>query len=344
VAEPASAPGEGLSRRGFLRLGSAAMLALPLSAALGGVAAGAPWPPLQGVEVAPRAAWAAGLPVPGPLPEEAAGDVRFLLVHHSASPNDYGPDEVHRVLQGFHAFHTGPDKGWPDVAYNFFVDRYGRVWEGRQGSVAGPVLPDATGGSQGFAQICCFVGDHTSEPPTAEAQRAMTALLAALAERYGIDATPGATATFVSRGSNKWAAGAEVTTTTIAGHRDMSLTTCPGDAAYPLVRDAFPAEVAAILAARATPPPAAAPTETSSPVPHTAEASTSPADGGQAAGSGEGMEATTVALVAAGGAVVGGAALGLLWHARSSAETKGAPTGDQASRDDPEPSGGHPGE
>src|SRR5688500_18291358 len=60
--------------------------------------------------------------------------------------------------------------------------------------------------------------------------------------------------TFVSRGSNRWPAGASVTTSTIAGHRDMSMTTCPGDAAYPLVKEAFPAEVTAVLAARRPPP------------------------------------------------------------------------------------------
>lgn len=245
----------GISRRTFLRGVSAAALAVPLAAAVPGVAAAAP--ALAGVDVRPREAWAQGLPAPQGLPHEQPGDVRFLIVHHSASPNGYAAGDVPGVLRGFHRFHTGPEKGWPDVAYNFFVDRYGVVWEGRAGSLTGPVQPSATGGSQGFSQIACFIGDHTTEPPTPEAQGSMTRLLAALAERYGLD--PAATANFVSRGSNRWPAGAQVTTPTIAGHRDMSLTSCPGDAAYPLVRDVFPAEVAALLAARAPAPPPAPP-------------------------------------------------------------------------------------
>ena len=227
------------------------MLAVPLAALLAGRAAAAP-ASLPGVTVRPRSDWAQGLPVPRALAQEAAGDVRVLVVHHSASPNGYAPGDVPEVLRGFHSFHTGPRKGWPDVAYNFFVDAYGTVWEGRAGSLAGPVLPDATGGSQGFSQICCFIGDHSTEPPTAAAQRSMTLLLAALADRYGIE--PRGTASFVSRGSTRWPSGSSVTTSTIAGHRDMSLTSCPGDGAYPLVKKAFPAEVAALLAARATPP------------------------------------------------------------------------------------------
>jgi hypothetical protein len=314
MAEPTGAPWDRLSRRSFLRLGSVAALALPVSAALGGVAAGKPWGPLQSVEVAPREAWAAGLPMPGPLPQEAAGDVRFLLVHHSASPNDYGADEVPRVLRGFHAFHTGSEKGWPDVAYNFFVDRYGRVWEGRAGSLAGPVLPDATGGSQGFAQICCFVGDHSAQPPTAEAQGAMSALLAALAARYQIDVTPGRTITFVSRGSNRWPAGVSVTAGTIAGHRDMSLTTCPGDAAYALVPSVFPAQATALLAARATPAASTLP-----PPPTGAAEEAAPTGGREqrAMGTHEGGEHMTLALATGGAAVAAGAGLGLLWYARA---------------------------
>jgi hypothetical protein len=108
------------------------------------------------------------------------------------------------------------------------------------------VKGDATGGSQGFAQLCCLLGTFTDVPPTAEAHTAVVGLLARLADMYAIDTTPGATTTFVSRGSNRWPAGTSVTTTTIAGHRDMSQTACPGDACYALVADGtFAREVTA---------------------------------------------------------------------------------------------------
>jgi hypothetical protein len=263
-----------LSRRAFLRQVSAAALAVPLALATAGRGSAAP-SPLSGVEVRPRSQWAQGLSAPA-LQQERPGDVRFLLVHHSASPNTYAAADVPGLIRGFHAFHTGPAKGWPDVAYNFFVDRYGGVWEGRTGSLAGPVMPDATGGSQGFAQICCLIGDHTVEPPTPEARRSMTALLAALAERYGVDPTPGTTTTFLSRGSTRWPAGTEVTARTIAGHRDMSLTSCPGDAAYALVAGQFPAAVTAVLAARAT-PSSTPPSRSAAAVPSSSTAPGSPA-------------------------------------------------------------------
>lgn len=237
-----------ISRR--LLLGSGAAVGALVALGRPAAAAGA---------VIPRADWGGDLPPTGPLDEEAPGDVRFLLVHHTASANGYAADAVRSQLRGIYRFHTG-EKGWPDVAYNFFVDRFGGVWEGRTGSLDRPMKASATGGSQGYALLCCFLGDHSTQPPTEAAWTAMTTLLATLADRYGIDTTPGATTTFTSRGSNRWPVGATVTTTTIAGHRDMSQTTCPGDAAYAVVVRDLPAWV---TAARGGRPDAAAPSTAS---------------------------------------------------------------------------------
>jgi hypothetical protein len=236
-----------LSRRRLLQAGFAATF---LPSLLGRRAAGTTAPPIH-----PRADWGADLPPRGPLEPEQPGDVRFLLVHHSVSVNDYPPAAVPEELRSFFRLHTAPEKGWADIAYNFLVDRFGGIWEGRAGSVEAPVKGDATGGSQGFAVLCCFIGDHRTAPPSPEAQASLVSLLAWLAERYGIDPRPGTTTSFTSRGSNRWPSGTPVTTTTIAGHRDMSKTVCPGDAAYHLVRNDFPARVTAAMGLSAAPPP-----------------------------------------------------------------------------------------
>ena len=194
--------------------------------------------------IRPRSDWAGDLGVTGELvPED---DVRFLLVHHTASSNSYGQDEVPELIRGFYGFHTGSEKGWPDVAYNFLVDRFGGIWEARAGSAAGPVRGDATGGSQGFALLCCSIGDHSLEPMTPEATDSMVRLLAWLGETYAVDTKPGATISFTSRGSSRWAAGTDVTARTISGHRDMSTTSCPGDLAYAELSEAIPAAVTRI--------------------------------------------------------------------------------------------------
>lgn len=289
-----------LDRRTFLAGGAALAAAAATGATGAGVAVASAQPlPLVPVEVAPgltvlrRDSWGADLPAPAGLPTEGSGDVRVLLVHHSASTNDYGEDQAADQIRQFHTLHTGPEKGWPDVAYNFFVDRFGRVWEGRAGSVDGPVIGDATGGNQGFSQLVCLIGNFVADQPTPEAVEALTGVLAWLSRREGVDVTPGARTSFTSRGSNRWPVGATVETATIAGHRDMSQTACPGDAAYALVRGDLPALVAqrAGTTAPTTAPPTTAPPTTAPPTtapPPTTAAPPAPAtarSGGVAASS-----------------------------------------------------------
>jgi hypothetical protein len=93
-----------------------------------------------------------------------------------------------------------------------------------------------------------MLGDFTSVVPTPQAQASLVKVLAWLGDRSRIDTRPGATTSFISRGSQRWAAGTRVTTRTIAGHRDMSYTSCPGDSFYPQIAR-LPAKVEAQRAA-----------------------------------------------------------------------------------------------
>lgn len=255
VDDPQS--GAPLTRRGFLALGglgTAAGLLLPRTLSIQ-AAAQTDGLPIGGSHVILRRdVWGADLPPTGPMDSEAVDDVRFLLVHHSASPNDYSPEQSIRYLRSFYHYHISTEKGWPDIAYNFLVDRHGKIFEGRQGSIESPVRGDATGGSQGFALLTCFIGDHQDVAPTKAAQSAMVALLTWLAVGYGIDPRPGSTAEFVSRGSNLHPEGKVVVTPTITGHRTMSRTTCPGDRAFDLVENSFPRQVTAALSSTGSDP------------------------------------------------------------------------------------------
>jgi len=183
-----------------------------------------------GVRILPRDDWGVDLPPKGTMSAET---VKFLLVHHTESSNVV-PDP-REIIRQTYAFHTGPEKRWPDVCYHFMIGPDGRIWEARAGSLAGPVIADATGGNQGYAQLVCLIGDFRFQPPPRAAQESLMRLLIHLADRYGIDTDPTATATFVSRGSNKFRRGTTVTTPTISGHRDVSFTDCPGDSGYALL-------------------------------------------------------------------------------------------------------------
>lgn len=267
-----------LDRRRLLGLGIASGIGLTLAPAL--PARAEPVRPA----IRPRADWAQGRGPTGALRSERPQDVLFLLVHHSESPNTDSQSAIPQRIRSFYDFHTGT-KGWPDVAYNFFVDRFGGIWEGRAASLTEPVRGDATGGSQGYAQLCCFIGDHTDQPPTPDAMNSMAALLAWLAATYRIDLSGGKDITFTSRGSNRFPAGTRVTTDPIAGHRDMSQTECPGAALYPLVRSQLlPAarSLAGNSAAAPSNPPAAS-TSTAPSSPTSPSAASSPSTQGASA-------------------------------------------------------------
>ncbi|MGH9177241.1 MAG: N-acetylmuramoyl-L-alanine amidase [Acidimicrobiales bacterium] len=319
----------GLTRRQFLVAAAGAAGAMAGARTRPGAAAGAGAETpvdLGGVPVFPRSEWGGDLRPTGPVPPEP--DVRFLLVHHSVDPgNDYGEVDVAGILRGFVQFHT-TGRGWPDLAYNFLVDRFGRVWEGRTGSLDGPVAGDATGGNQGFAQLCCFIGNHQVAQPSARAFDTMGRLLAALARRYGVDLAPGATTTFTSRGSNRHPAGAVVTTATVAGHRDMSRTQCPGHLVYTRLPELRALALAAAGGAAVTtapttaaaPPPTAAAPATTAPS-TTAPSTTAPATASApstavAAPEGDGGGTGPAAAIAGAAVAAAGAASAGVWAKR----------------------------
>ncbi len=193
----------------------------------------------QDFRIRPRTDWAED--GRRPTAEMAPEDVQLLVVHHTLIPgNGYTQDQVPKLMRDIFDYHAGPEKGWPDIAYNFMVDQFGDVWEARFGSLDGPVQGSATGGNQGFAQLCCFLGDLSGQPPTEAAAASMASLLALLADRYSINTSPGATVNLVSRGSSRYAEGAEMVLPTLAGHRDVSLTACPGDAGYSFLQQTLP--------------------------------------------------------------------------------------------------------
>jgi len=293
-----------------------------------------------GLDIVTRDGWATNRPPRGEIRVET--DVRFLLVHHTAEPgNSYGPGEAPVLLRSMYDYHTGPAKGWPDIAYNFLIDQFGVVYEGRAGSLTQASIPDATGGSQGFSQLACFIGNLDVQAPTAEARDSMDRVLAYLADRHDVDIAPGATTDFVSRGSNRYPSGAAVHTKTVAGHRDMSTTTCPGDFAYAMVEDnSFAARASAIRQASATtttmPPPTTTAT-TEPPAPATTPLS---GDAGVAAPVGEPPAAvpqtnendSSLPFLAVGGALLLGAtaAVPLLRRWSREREVVGAITIDDA--------------
>ncbi len=204
----------------------------------GGGTAGTPAPP----PIFTRAQWGAGgwaygNPGCGNGPTMMSS-LRFAVVHHTVSTNDYSASQADDQIRAIYDYHVN-GRGWCDIAYNFVVDRFGTVWEGRTNSISGPVQGGHASGFNTGSMGVVLLGQYHpgSSPPATTVSSAQYGgvrdLIAWKFGVHGIDAL--GTTTEVSGGSTSIPAGTQVTLRTISGHRDVGSTGCPGDNAYVLL-------------------------------------------------------------------------------------------------------------
>ncbi len=178
--------------------------------------------------IVPRSAWGADEAIRKGTPQYAPA-IRFASVHHTAGPNSYSPAQAAAIMRGIEVYHV-KSNGWNDIGYNFLVDRYGTVYEGRYGgidrNVVGAYARGFNNGSIGVAVI----GTFTTSAIPAAAETSLENLLAWRLDLAHVD--PVSTLTFVSGGSERYRAGLPVVLRAVSGHRDTGLTTCPGDLLY----------------------------------------------------------------------------------------------------------------
>ncbi len=146
-------------------------------------------------------------------------EVHAGFVHHTVNANDYSRAEVPGILRSIYAYHT-KSRGWSDVGYNFLVDRFGRIWEGRYGGVDRPVVGAHTLGYNDDAFAMSAIGNFELVQPPQVMIEAYAALFAWKLSLHGVTAT--STRQFV--GSRNFQA--------INGHRDAASTACPGKYLY----------------------------------------------------------------------------------------------------------------
>ncbi len=173
--------------------------------------------------------------------------IKLGFVHHTDTSNSYTSSQAAAMVRSVYAFHT-QSRGWSDIGYNFLVDKYGRIFEGRYGGVDRPVIGAHTGGFNTNTFGVSLLGTYTSVSPTSAE---LAALERVFAWKLGLHyVNPYARTTLTSAGGTKYAAGAKVTFNNVSGHRDAGLTSCPGNQTYnrlPTIRAAIKSSMGASL-------------------------------------------------------------------------------------------------
>ncbi len=162
-------------------------------------------------------------------PPSYATALQFALVHHTAGTNSYTPSQSAAIVRGIEVYHV-KGNGWNDIGYNFLVDKYGQVFEGRYGGIDKPVIgAHAEGFNTGSVGVA-VLGTYGSSAPPPAARAALANLLAWRLDIAHVD--PKSTLTWVSGGNARFASGVPVFIRAVSGHRDTGFTTCPGAALY----------------------------------------------------------------------------------------------------------------
>ena len=187
-----------------------------------------------------RSAWRADESIVRARPA-LASRIRFSLVHHTAGQNAYTAAESAAIVRSIQLYHV-KGNGWNDIGYNFLVDRFGTVFEGRGGgrdrNVVGAHAEGFNTGSVGVAVL----GEYGSASVAPAAESALARLLAWRLDVAHVD--PLTTLSAISGGNARYASGLPVFLRAVSGHRDTGFTSCPGNRLYARL-DAIAAAVGA---------------------------------------------------------------------------------------------------
>jgi len=157
--------------------------------------------------------------------------LKAAYVHHTAGTNTYTREQADNVVRGIYAFHVR-GRGWCDIAYNFLVDRFGRIFEGRYGGMSKPLIGGHAAGFNTGTTGVAAMGDFTSTEPSRDMVQAFKRLLAWRLDVAHLRPTGWTRLTSSGGGTSRYGAGKTVTLSVITGHRDTSYTACPGARLY----------------------------------------------------------------------------------------------------------------
>lgn len=162
--------------------------------------------------------------------------IKVAFVHHVVSTNDYTPAQAAQQMRNIYSWFTEGIQV-NDFGYNFMVDRFGRLYEGRAGGIDRPVVGAHTSGFNAESFAVSFLGNaDTLNPDAPTKEKILDAISDLIAWKFEIhDVNPLGSAVLTSAGpgpgqgtTSMYWPGEKVTSKTIAGHGDIGSTSCPG--------------------------------------------------------------------------------------------------------------------
>ncbi|MFI5625400.1 N-acetylmuramoyl-L-alanine amidase [Nocardioides sp. NPDC051685] len=147
-------------------------------------------------------------------------EVRGGFVHHTVNTNSYTRDQVPGIIRSIYLYHV-QSRGWRDIGYNFLIDKFGRIWEGRYGGVDRPVVGAHTSGYNSYSFGASAIGNFDNVAPSTELVNAFGTLFAWKLSLHGVRGDKGSTRM-----------GDHTFSHAIMGHRDAGSTACPGRYLY----------------------------------------------------------------------------------------------------------------
>jgi len=167
------------------------------------------------------------------------GEVRCAFVHHTVNGNTYTRSQAPALVRGIYYYHTRVN-GWRDIGYNFLIDRFGTIYEGRYGGVTKAVIGAQVLGFNSMSTGVSIIGTFDTVAPSKAALSSLERLLAWKLDLSHLN--PVGTARALCQTTQKYRAGQWVSLPVVSGHRQVNYTDCPGNVLFgmlPAIRTAI---------------------------------------------------------------------------------------------------------
>jgi hypothetical protein len=171
-----------------------------------------------------RAGWGADERIRRDNPEIAT-TLTTAVVHHTAGAEPATPAQSAAIVRGIYLYHVRGN-GWDDIGYNFLVDRFGQVFEGRYGGVERNVVGAHSAGFNTGTVGVSVLGNYERRRISSAARAAIVRVLAWRLDVAHVD--PRSSGPVVSGGNPRYRKGMPLWLRTVSGHRDTGYSGCPG--------------------------------------------------------------------------------------------------------------------